>query len=154
MLTVMASDRVWTEIRLGTDRHFSVPWSGRSGFGSVWSIPWLLHRSVPIRCRSMLVLDHGHTQSGRSNLSQISEKSQSGWSGSSNIRSIPRLPHRSVLKSSRSMSVLDHSQTGSVGSAWAKYSRNLGRVQEPVRTDRDFIMWMSWAGSCNREVVY
>ena len=92
----MASGRVRTGIRPGTDRHLSIPRSGRSGFGD--------------------------------------------------IRSIPRLPHRSVPKSSRSMSVLDHGQTGRVGPAWAKYPRNLGRVREPVRTDRDFIMWMSHMG--------
>src|SRR5947199_3457906 len=33
-------------------------------------------------------------------------------------------------------------RSGRVGPACAKYPRNLDRVREPVRTDRDFIMWM------------
>src|SRR5436189_2189554 len=74
----MASGRVRTGIRPGTDRHLSVPRSGRSGFGSIRSISRLPHRSVPKSCRSMSVLDHGQIGSGRSSLSQISEKSRSG----------------------------------------------------------------------------
>ena len=78
LLTVMASGRVRTGIRPGTDRHLSGPRSGRSGFGGIRSIPRLPHRSVPKSSRSMSVLDHGHTGSGRSSMSQISEKSRSG----------------------------------------------------------------------------
>ena len=73
----MASGRVRTGIRPGIDRHLSVPRSGRSGFGSIQSIPRLPHRSVPKSGRSMSVLDHGQIGSGRSSLSQISEKSRS-----------------------------------------------------------------------------
>src|SRR5437762_11079741 len=58
---VMASGRVRTGIRPGTDRHLSIPRSGRSGFGDIRSIPRLPHRSVPKSSRSMSVLDHGRS---------------------------------------------------------------------------------------------
>src|SRR5437667_10496243 len=57
----MASGPVRTGIRPGTDRHLSIPRSGRSGFGDIRSIPRLRHRSVPKSSRSMSVLDHGQT---------------------------------------------------------------------------------------------
>jgi len=61
--SVMASGRVRTGIQPGTNRHLSIPRSGRSGFEGIRSIPWLPHQSVPKSSRLMPVLDHSQTGS-------------------------------------------------------------------------------------------